>query len=397
MKKYYIIAIALIILSGGYYWYSKSESSANETEYVTTAAQKGTLTTSVSSSGNITVDQLATVDPTISGTVANLSVKVGDQVHEGQVLFNIINDDLEVSVKKAESSYEQTKNSVESAKIAKDEAEANYDAAKKKDKSDPDSYTKEQLEVLDDKIDAAENKIFEAEKNLATSLASLQNEQANAAKRNVTAPISGTVIEINIKNGDDLGKINSGSTEKKSPLIIGDFNTLKAQVQVNEVDIPDVTLGQKVTLEFDAIDGFTATGKVESIDSLGTVSQNVVTYNVLAGLDEVDTRIKPEMSVSVSIITDVKQNVMTIPNGAIKTQGGSSYVEILGEGETTPKQVSVETGSSNNTDTEIVSGLKEGDKVVTQTINANSNTNSTKSTGLSLPGMGGGTRRLEGR
>lgn len=398
MKKYYIAVIVLILLGGGYYWYSKNQSSSNQTQYVTATAEKGTLTTSISASGNIKVDQSATVDPTIDGTVANLSVEVGDSVTEEQLLFTIINEDLDVTVKKARTSLDQAENAVESAKISEDEAEENYDIAIKKDKKDGTLYTTRELEILKDKIDLAEAKVWEAKKNLDAAQANYDNEVLNAEKRNVKAPISGTVNEINIKNGDDLGKSGTATT-KVTPIIIGDLNTLKAQVQVNEVDIPNVSLDQKVMLKFEAIDGFTATGKVEKIDSLGTIAQNVVTYNVTIGLDSLDQRIKPEMSVSASIITGIKQDVITVSNSAIKMQGESNYVEILNEGDT-PKQVNVEIGVANNTETEIISGLKEGDKVVTQTINSNSNTNTNSGStnrssggGIRFPGLGGGGPR----
>jgi HlyD family secretion protein len=392
MKKYYyIVAIILVVAGGSYYWYAKNKSSQTQTQYVTATAEKGTLISSISASGNIAVDQSATVDPTISGTVANLTVQVGDSVEEGQLLFTIINEDLDVSVKKALTTEDQAENTVESAEISEDEAEENYDIAVKEDKKDGTTHTTRQLEVLKDKIDLAEAEVWEAKKNLAAAEASYNNELSNAEKRKVTAPISGTVNEINIKNGDDLGKTSTSA--KLSPIIIGDLNTLKAQVQVNEVDIPNVTIGQKVTLKFDALTNFTATGQVEKIDSLGTITQNVVTYDVTIGFDTLDPRIKPEMSVSASIITDARTSVLSVPNGAIKTDGGKDYVEVL-KGEA-PEQVTVEIGVTNNTDTEIISGIKEGDKVVTQTINSSSNANtnsSSRSGGFRIPGLGGGPR-----
>jgi len=388
MKRayYYYIVVALVILGAGYYWYSIGKSGQNETRYVTAAVEKGTLATSITASGNITVDQSATVDPTIDGTVANLSVQVGDSVTEDQLLFTIINEGLDVTVKKSLVSKDQAENTLESAEISEDEAEENYDIAIKKDKKDGASYTTRELEILKDKIDLAEAEVWEAKKNLAAAEASYQNEISNADKRKVTAPINGTVNEINIKNGDDLGKSSTSST-KVTPIIIGDLNTLKAQIQVNEVDIPHVQIGQKVTMAFDAIPNFTATGKVEKVDSLGTITQNVVTYNVTIGFDNLDNRIKPEMSVSASIITNAKQDVITVPNGALKTRGGNNYVEVL-KGQT-PQPVNVGIGISNNTDTEIVSGLNPGEQVVTQTINANSNANANTNSGSGNRGAGG--------
>jgi multidrug efflux pump subunit AcrA (membrane-fusion protein) len=228
-----------------------------------------------------------------------------------------------------------------------------------------------------------------------TSLKTYGNDLDEANKKNVVSPIDGTVNVINIKNGDDLSRI-SGSSNAQAPIIIGDLGTLKAQIQINEVDISNVQIGQKATLTFDAINGLTATGKVEKVDSLGTVTQGVVTYNVTVDLDLLDPRIKPQMSVTANVITDVKQDVIIVPNSAVKAaSSGGSYVEVM-KGQA-PEQVSVTVGASNSTDTEITNGLNVGDKVVTQTVNPNATTSSTASgsqgsgsSSVRLPGIGGG-------
>lgn len=385
-KKYLIIVIAVLLVGGGYYWYAKSKSGQSKPQYVTATAEKGTLTTSVSASGNVIVDQSATVDPTITGTVTNLAVQVGDGVQKDQFLFDIINKDLSVSVDKSEASFKQAESSLESAEANEKQAKADLSSARHKNHTTPGSYSGKQITAMEEKLDAAKKSVTAAEQSLQAAQSDLDNQRSKAGERQVTAPISGTVNEVNIKNGDDLGKTNT-TTTKLSPIIIGDLNTLKAQIQVNEVDIPNVSIGQKAILKFDAIDGFTTTGKVEKLDSLGTITQNVVTYNVTIGFDSLDNRVKPEMSVSASIITDVKQDVITVPNSALKNQGGNNYVEVLNN-DNTPQQVNVEIGIANNTDTEITSGVKAGDEVVTQTISGSSNTN-TNSTGSQNRGGGG--------
>jgi RND family efflux transporter MFP subunit len=395
-KKYVWIAIAIFVAGGSYYWYSKSKSTTNQVQYVTATAEKGTLTSSISASGNIIVDQSATVDPTITGTVADLAVAVGDQVKKGQFLFNIVNGDLTVSVAKANASLKQSKDAVESAEVDVKSAKADYAANKKKEDKTPGTYTDKQLKVMKDKIDTAEDKVTQAEKNFIATQADYNNTLTEAGKRKVTATIDGTVNAINIKNGDDLSRLSSSSTSQ-APIIIGDLGTMKAQVQVNEVDVADVSQGQKVTLIFDAVDGLQATGTVEKIDSLGTIDQGVVTYNVTIDIDSLDSRIKPEMSVSASIITDVKQNVLIVPASAVKTQNSSMYVEVLNSGNS-PVQKNIEIGITNGTDTEIISGISAGDKVVTQTIDPSittSNSSSSSNRGGSavrLPGLGGGGR-----
>ncbi|HPN96900.1 MAG TPA: efflux RND transporter periplasmic adaptor subunit [Candidatus Moranbacteria bacterium] len=378
LKKKKIIAIVfIVIIAGGYYWYNKNNSSNNNVQYVTQAAAKENLTTSITGSGNVIVDQSANIDPTITGTVAGLAVNVGDKVTKGQLLFTIDNDDLHVNMTKARVSYLQALQSLESAKATKKEAKSNYNDASSSEKS-----------ILKQKLEAAEASVISTEENVRASLENYQNERANYTERNVTSPINGTVNEVNIKNGDDLSKLSSGSS-REVPIIIGDLSTMKAQVQINEVDIANVIIGQEATLTFSAIDGLTATGKVEQMDSLGTLSSGVVTYNVTISFDSLDSRIKPEMSVSADIITAVKQNAIVVPNSAIKTQNGKNYVEILNNGNAVPNQATVQTGASNNTSTEIISGVNVGDKVVTQTKNSASasSTSSNSRGGMRMPGL----------
>lgn len=376
--RYIYTTVLILLIAGGYYWHKKSQSANTQVQYVTAVAEKGMLTSSISASGNMIVDNSASVDPTITGTVFGLAVNVGDKVTKGQLLFSIENDSLSVSVTKAYSSYLQSLASLKTAKASKNDAKNNYDDASSSTKS-----------ALEKKLEAAKISVTVAEQNITAAWASYQNTKSDASERNVKSPIDGTVNAVNVKNGDNLGASSSTHT---APIIIGDLNTLKAQVQVNEVDISDVKVDQKATLTFDALPEFTATGKVEKMDSLGTTTQGVVTYNVIISLDSLDPRIKPDMSVTAAIITDVKQNVITVPISAVKTQNGDSYVEILNG--PAPTQVAVEVGISNDINTEITSGISAGDKIVTQTINPGASstatsTSSNRSSGTRIPGLGG--------
>ncbi|HRY82381.1 MAG TPA: efflux RND transporter periplasmic adaptor subunit [Candidatus Moranbacteria bacterium] len=378
-KKIIATLAVILIASGSYYWYSRSKNSTASVQYKTAVAEKGTLTVSVSGSGNVIVDDSANIDPTITGTVTNLSVAVGDKVEKGQLLFSIINDDLGVSATKAHSSYLQSLASLETAKASKKEAKKNVEDSDSDDKS-----------MYKQKLEAAEISVTVAEENIKSSLESYNNAKTDYAKRNVAASISGTVNAINIKNGDDLSRLSSNSNSQ-APIVLGDLSTLKAQVEVNEVDIANVKIGQKSDLTFNAISDLKASGKVEKIDSLGTLTSGVVTYNVTISFDSLDPRIKPEMSVSANIITETRSDVILVPSSAVKTRSGKSFVQILAG--QTPENKTVEAGLSNDTQTEIVSGISAGEKVITQTINSSTSTSSTSSTSKSnvrIPGLGGG-------
>ncbi|KKR91199.1 MAG: Efflux transporter, RND family, MFP subunit [Candidatus Falkowbacteria bacterium GW2011_GWA2_41_14] len=201
----------------------------------------------------------------------------------------------------------------------------------------------------------------------------------------IRAPFTGIITGTNVKKGDSL---SSGA-------VIATLITKQqmAEIPLNEVDAAKIKIGQKATLSFDAIEGLNITGQIGEIDMLGTVSQGVVTYNVKILFDTQDERVKPGMSVSASIVIDIKQNVVMVPNSAIKSSNETYYVEMPNETDPTqPRQQSVEIGLVNDTSTEIISGLKEGDQIITQTITAAAGQTQQKNTGFKIPGIMGGGR-----
>jgi HlyD family secretion protein len=200
----------------------------------------------------------------------------------------------------------------------------------------------------------------------------------------VYAPFDGVVVETGVKKGDSV------STGTVIATII--TQQKKAEISLNEVDAATVKVGQKTTVTFDAIEDLTITGEVAEIDALGTVSQGVVTYDAEIVFDAQNEKIKSGMSVSVEIITDVKQDVLLVSNSAIKSKSGIQYVEIMGADNVVHSQ-EIETGISNDTYTEITGGLVEGDKVVTQTVSTGNSlkTNSSSNTRM----MGGNSSNME--
>ncbi len=200
----------------------------------------------------------------------------------------------------------------------------------------------------------------------------LLDARQKLADYTVRAPFDGVVAKVSVKKGDS---ISSGTT-------ITTLITKQriAQIALNELDAAKVKVGQKVTLTFDAVADLGITGQVATIDTLGTVSQGVVTYTATIVFDTQDDRIKPGMTVSASIITEVKPDVLLVPASAVKNSNGTSYVLILDNPDTAvpgtqgvtagsaPYQQAVETGSSNDTSVEIISGITEGQEIVTRTI-----------------------------
>jgi len=221
---------------------------------------------------------------------------------------------------------------------------------------------------------------------LQNSQNSLQDAKDALANYYIYAPFDGVVGAVSVQKGDTISSGTSAIT----------FITQKqyTTISLSEVDITKIKMGQKAVLTFDAISGLSIAGHVTEIDTIGTVSQGVVSYNVQITFDTQDDRIKPGMSVSANIITDVQQNVLTLPNSAVKTKSGSYYVLVLSQKQdltsstasqgfvsvTAPTQKAVKIGIADDTNTEITSGLSEGDQVVVRTIASTATASSTSRT-----------------
>jgi multidrug efflux pump subunit AcrA (membrane-fusion protein) len=228
---------------------------------------------------------------------------------------------------------------------------------------------------------------------------SLQTAQQNLANDYVRAPIDGVVSA--------LPSVVGATVPSPAVSLVGQLQV--AQVTLNEVDAAKVKVGDKATLVFDALPALSLAGQVIEADPVGTVSQGVVNYNVQVALASPNDQIKPGMSVSANIVTQVNQDVVAVPNAAIVKQGTASYIlepaSPLSDVDITasasggivlapaPIRVPVTVGLANNTMTEIASGVNVGDQIVVQTIaSVAGNSAATAATGgtSALRALGGG-------
>jgi RND family efflux transporter MFP subunit len=237
---------------------------------------------------------------------------------------------------------------------------------------------------------------LELEKNdVAKKQAALADAQQALADHTVRAPFAGVLATVTAQPFDTVSAGTALAT------II--TNRQLAQLSLNEVDVAKLKVGDKATLTFDAIEGLSLTGSVADINTIGTVSQGVVSYTIKIAFDTQDARVKPGMTVNAAIITSVHQDVLTVPASAVKQVNGTAYVQVFTPPLTdtggtagvvsavAPQQVPVEVGISDDTNTEILSGLTEGEQVVTRTITGTTAT--AVSTAPSIFGaVGGGAR-----
>ncbi len=417
------IIFSLILLGLIYFSVKKIFFSSNsEPQYKTTQVQKSNIVQSISATGSITGGNNTSIYTSASGIVTALYAKNGDSVKQGQKIAQIqLDQDGQkkqssawasyLSAKNAVTSAEQNKltlqNQFESSKLAFDQAE---DAVNKIE-----DFTKTDLqkEVININYSTSQRSLTLSEQKYATAdlAIAIAKAQLSAAwysyqqsSNTIYAPATGVLTNFALTKGMSVANLSSDSTNSTSSsatqsvgIIANPNNQTTASISLTEIDVISVKPGQKVTMTMDAFPDKTFTGEVLALNTSGQSSSGVTSYPTIIVFDNSLDNRYPNMSVSANIIIDSKTDVLTIPTSALQTTDGISTVKVLKDGQIS--QETVEVGISDNTNTEIISGLNEGEVVVVSTTSATTNngisTSTTKSvfSGSGIGGMGGGGMR----
>jgi multidrug efflux pump subunit AcrA (membrane-fusion protein) len=192
--------------------------------------------------------------------------------------------------------------------------------------------------------------------DLVAAQARLQAAQATVDSISLTAPFAGTITEVDIKPGD---QVSPGSIAFR----LDKLDRLLVDVQVSEVDINSIQVGQPVNLSFDAILDKQYEGVVSQVPTVGDIIQGVVEFNVLAELTAPDQDVKPGMTAAVNIVVDQLTNALLVPNSAVRVVDGQRVVYILKDNQL--QQVEVTLGVSSDTQSQVTDGnLQVGDQIV---------------------------------
>jgi len=542
-KKIIISILVILILGTGYFYFKNFSKNKNQTRYVLTKVERGTILTSVSGTGQIEGEEEKEIKPKVSGDVLKIYVQKDQKVKEGDLLLEIDSTSYQRALDSAKLALDLAKIDLENLKQNKEDAQKDLDldfenvfssisgvfsdlpsifsqiepffteSSYNSDQADIDYYfsvvglysqqkfgqndKENEFSKLKEKYQDLKNQFLlvsrfssretlkgwlKTTEDFVKDLSDLTRSARNIAsfykesiqKENLTPPFPLSITENQIqilsqvtlsldqkysnlvslkKTIDDLetsisnledkiqsqeklvkqkedavsdakenydncfikapfdgivGKVNVKEKDSVSPQIslFTFISTQKiAKISLNEIDAAKVKIGQKATLTFDALPDLTLTGKVTEIDTVGTVSQGVTSYGVEIALDSDDERIKPGMSVNAEIVVDVKPDVLTLPNSAIKSEGNLRYVQLIdakkeikdklkiGTSIVLPKEVKiknqpVEVGISNDALTEILSGVSEGDIVISSKVTQQTQTTQTQTQfRFQIPGM----------
>jgi HlyD family secretion protein len=345
---------------------------------------------------------------------ANLNVPVGQKQGVQQTLTaqtsldqanaTYANDKakLDASVVSAQNAVKQAQAALNSAETALAQSQAQANATVQSAQTSADqansALKSAQASYASTTAPATQTDVDSAKAQLANAQAAVDAAQANLDSAVLTAPFDGTIAAVNGSvgqwmSGGSVAATNGSTASATAIFTLMDLTNLQVISQVNEADISKVKLGDTVTFDVAAFPNKTFTGKVIAIQPVGTTSSNVVNYNVTSTIQSTDksSQLYPGMTATVSIVAAEHDNALTVPNGALsfaqksgsnKTAGSTSAVVTLVNGQT--KVVPVTIGLSDGTNTEIVSGLKAGDVVVTGASTSTSSTaSSTRSSSTS--------------
>ena len=294
---------------------------AGTTGPVTDMVTEGTFTTTVEAKGQLKPISASVVSPSVDGTVASINVQAGQSVNEGDVLMTIKNDELDRNVAEAQRAVAAAQEDLANAQKA-------IAAAQATPATDADAAG---AGGASGTVDTSA--VSSAQRNLASAQATLDQANAKAAERTVTAPSSGSIVELNAKVGATVtgGMImGEGDTSGgKQCMQIADLSKMKVTVQVGEKDIAKIAVGQSANVTYPAFPDIVSQGTVTAIASVANSDSNYgggsVTFNVDILIEAPDSRLKPGMTAEVSVVTEQLDDVVMVPTMALMTEDGENY------------------------------------------------------------------------
>lgn len=292
-------------------------------EPVTDMVTEGTFTTTVEAKGQLKPISSSVVSPSVDGTVDSINVQAGQSVNEGDVLMTIKNDELDRNVAEAQRAVAAAQEDLSNAQKAAAAAQATPT-------TDVDGAS---TAAGVSAASADTNAVSAAQRSLASAQANLDQANAKAASRTVTAPSSGSIVELNAKVGATVtgGMImgESDTSGGKQCMQIADLSKMKVTVQVGEKDIAKIAVGQSANVTYPAFPDIVSQGTVTAIASVANSDSNngggSVTFNVDILIEAPDARLKPGMTAEVSVVTEQLDDVVMVPTMALMTEDGEHY------------------------------------------------------------------------
>lgn len=364
MNKTVLVILAIVAVASYFYW-QKSHHTANVGRYKTEKVAYGDIAQTVSANGTLNPVVLVSVGTQVSGTVNKLYADFNDHVKQGKILMEIDDSLFQAQV-------EQDEANVSSAQASLDLAAANATRTRE-------LFAQEFVAKQD--LDQAEQAVKAAQAQLDLSRAALKKDRTNLSYTVIRSPVSGVVVDREV----DVGQTVAASFQTPTLFKIAqDLRHMQIDSSFAEADVGNIREGQTVHFSVDAFPDKPFNGIVKQVRLNPTTQQNVVTYDVVVAVDNPEQILLPGMTAYVNIVTAEHDNVLLVPNAALRFKpeeivGGNKpggavqdkrerdkpRIYVVENNLLTP--VRVGTGITDNKLTEVLSGrLKAGDQVVVE-------------------------------
>jgi macrolide-specific efflux system membrane fusion protein len=314
----------------------------------TVAVTRGDIVQTVLVDGNLRIPDKAYLSFGITGTVQQVLVAEGDNVTKDEVLARLDAPSLNSSVDMAELQVEIAEEGVKQARARYEIAEDNLD----------NGVLGQSEDVLELNVDIAKSGWETAKLSLESAKLSLESAKLNLDKAVITAPFDGLVADVTITEGEE---ISTASLATPAITLVG-ASGIEMQGNIDELNIASVKLGQTANITLDALPDEPVMGTVAFISPMGTVLAGIVSYPTTISLENPSAELKDGMSATAEVAVERRDNVLLIPNTVIQGTVQNPMVEVLVDGEQEERQIML--GLSDGANTEVLSGLVEGEKVV---------------------------------
>jgi HlyD family secretion protein len=297
----YIVLVVLLAAAAGGAWYYFRGKSENAPEYQTTKVSRGDIIQAVTATGDLQPVITVDVSSQISGQIKDVYVDFNSRVKAGDVLARI-----------DPSTYEQRLRQAE-AELAS--AEANSQLVQTNARRQRELFEKNL--VSQQEIDAVEAQLAQSNATLLTRRATVEDAKLNLSRCTITAPIDGMVLA----RLTDKGRTVAASLNAPTLFtLVNDLSKMQINAAVAEADVGVISEGQDVNFTVDAFPSRTFRGSVRQVRNAATTTQSVVSYATIIDVNNQDLRLKPGMTANVSIVVAQKNNVLRVPNGALRAR-----------------------------------------------------------------------------
>jgi len=312
-KKTIVAAVALSAAAGAGYGYWRMNNIAQEPPYLTAPVVRGNIRQVVSSTGTLQAVTTVLVGSQVSGTIAKLSADYNSKVTKGQVVAQLDQSRFAARVEETRANLLAAQAAAAKSKVALEDAERTLKRAKELKQRE--LVSQSELDAAQTAYDSARSQLNVAQAQVGQAQASMNQAQIDLGYTIIRSPVDGVVISRSV----DVGQTVAASLSAPTLFTIAnDLTRMEVHTNVDEADIGNIFEGQDVTFTVDAHPQRRFRGKVHQVRNAPQTIQNVVTYNSVVRINNKELLLKPGMTANVQFLVAQKEDVLTIPNIALR-------------------------------------------------------------------------------